>query len=222
MDDFNKVVVITQRVDDIEGRNERRDSLDQMLSQWVSSSGFIPVSIPNVFFKKDESDFKVKNEPFEDWLKNINPGALLLSGGNDIGEYVERDHTESYLLEWAKTMQLPVLGICRGLQMMATWAGGSLERVDGHVRLSHKIIRVNEADIFPETVKCFHEWGLASCPDEYDVIALSEGGVIEAIKHVELPWEGWMWHPEREDIFSEQDAKRLRNLFARNEHSSKV
>jgi N5-(cytidine 5'-diphosphoramidyl)-L-glutamine hydrolase len=222
MDGFNKVVVITQRIDNIEGRSERRDSLDQMLSEWVISSGFIPVSIPNVFFKKSDSDFKIKNEPLETWLENVNPGAFLLSGGNDIGKYVERDRTESYLLAWAKKAQLPVLGICRGMQMMATWAGGSLKRVDGHVRLSHKIIRINKADIFPETVQCFHEWGIACCPDEYDVMALSEGGIIEAIKHIELPWEGWMWHPEREDMFSEQDTKRLRSLFTKGPQLDKV
>ena len=219
MDSSNKVVVITQRIDDIEGRNERRDSLDQMLSEWVCSSGLTPMPIPNVFFKKENIDLNLKNEPLEAWLKIANPRALLLSGGNDIGEYEERDRTESYLLAWAKSLQLPVLGICRGMQMMATWTGGSLKRVDGHVKARHKIIRSNEKDVFPETVNSFHEWGLASCPDEYVVKAMSEDGVIEAIKHIELPWEGWMWHPEREDIFSDQDTNRLKNLFARDTQS---
>ena len=44
----------------------------------------------------------------------------------------------------------------------------------------------------------------------YDYI---EHGVIEAIRHATLPWEGWMWHPEREPVLHRQDIERLKALF---------
>ena len=40
-----------------------------------------------------------------------------------------------------------------------------------------------------------------------------EDGFIEAIAHRYLPWEGWMWHPERETPFLEQDTRRIKALF---------
>lgn len=37
---------------------------------------------------------------------------------------------------------------------------------------------------------------------------------IEAIRHIYLFWEGWMWHPEREEISTNQNIQLLRNLFS--------
>ena len=45
------------------------------------------------------------------------------------------------------------------------------------------------------------------------VISRSDGNTIEAIKHCKLPWEGWMWHPERELSFDKRDIDRLSALF---------
>jgi putative glutamine amidotransferase len=28
-----------------------------------------------------------------------------------------------------------------------------------------------------------------------------------------MPWEGWMWHPEREEVFNPKDLQRIRDLF---------
>jgi GMP synthase-like glutamine amidotransferase len=52
-----------------------------------------------------------------------------------------------------------------------------------------------------------------SCPAGYQVLARSEDGEIEAIRHDEFPWEGWMWHPEREERFDARDVNRLKKLF---------
>ena len=48
---------------------------------------------------------------------------------------------------------------------------------------------------------------------QFKVIAHSLDGEIEAIKHKSLPWEGWMWHPEREEKFLKEDINRIKNLF---------
>ena len=43
------IVGITQRIDSVAGRDELRDTLDQRLSQWLVSAGFLPIVIPNTF-----------------------------------------------------------------------------------------------------------------------------------------------------------------------------
>jgi putative glutamine amidotransferase len=59
----------------------------------------------------------------------------------------------------------------------------------------------------------YHGFSLASCPEGFEVLAQSEDGEIEAIRHQSLPWEGWMWHPEREALFSARDVQRIKALF---------
>lgn len=143
----------------------------------------------------------------------MQPGALILSGGNDIGEYPARDATERYLLSWAEAKRMPVLGICRGLQMMAVCAGVDLVRKEGHVGSRHQLVLPAGNDEWPANVNSYHNWGLASCPAGFEITAQAEDGSIEAIRHIGLPWEGWMWHPEREVQFFPQDIKRLKRLL---------
>lgn len=200
----SKIIVgITQRVDHIVDRAEFRDALDQRLVEWVKQAGFLPVSIPNTLLNSECSSETM----LDNWMEAVQPNVLLLSGGNDIGEYVERDATENHLLSWAETNRMPVLGICRGMQMMTLWAGGSLATVEGHVCTRH----VLQGDL-TGVVNSYHNFSLASCPPGFEILACSEDGEIEAIRHTTLPWEGWMWHPERDHPINPQDVQRLRAM----------
>ncbi len=203
------LVVVSQRVDSVPGRDEIRDSVDQKLLQWIIAAGFLPVTVPNILsLAKDSVEPTLDN-----WLRTIRPSGLLLSGGNDIGEYLLRDATERFLLDWAAERLVPVIGICRGMQLMASWAGVELMEVDGHVRTCHELQVSNCVDEWPSTVNSFHNWALKACPANFEIAAKAEDGYIEAIKHKDLPWEGWMWHPERESSFQQKDIERLRRLF---------
>ena len=195
-----KVIVVSQRIDFFPIRNEFRDQLDERLIEFLMDAGYLPVPVPN----------NLLNQPnaFDLWMKSIYPAAIILSGGNDIGEYKYRDALETALLSYAEKLHLPVLGICRGMQMMGVIAGAKLKVVDCHVNRRHFLI----GDITRE-VNSYHKMVLTSCPHDYEVIAYSPDHEIEAIRHRLLPWEGWMWHPEREEIFSQDDLTQIRRIF---------
>ena len=209
----NKVVVgVTQRVDKIDIYGEWRDALDQRLVDWVVEAGFILVPIPNVLVDVSLSNDSQPN--LDIWLNTINIDALLLSGGNDIGSVPQRDVTERYLLRWAEKNSKPVLGICRGMQMIGTYSGSKLIHVDGHVKTRHQLnINYDDGQSLPKSVNSYHNLVLQECPAQFEVLATSEDGNIEAIMHRELSWEGWMWHPEREEKFSINDLDRFKKLI---------
>jgi len=187
-------------------RNERRDTLDQRLSAFLSSVGYLPVPVPNGLVPAAHEHSLL--DPVSAWMTRVKARAVLLSGGNDIGTCQERDLTESRLLDYAKANRLPALGICRGMQMMGAWSGVKLKPVTGHVRTRHSL----RGDV-ANNVNSFHDLALADCPPDFVVIARSEDGSIEAIRHTSLLWEGWMWHPEREETFAADDLRRLKMLF---------
>lgn len=197
-----KLVAVSQRVDIYPDRNERRDALDQRLCQWLLAAGYLAVPVPNGLLASEGQN------GLQIWLDAVQPDAILLSGGNDIGEATERDNTERQLLGNAQKCSLPVLGICRGMQMMGVWAGGVLKPVQGHARTRHRLCGELNGE-----VNSFHNYSLAACPVGFAVMAMAEDGCIEAIRHESLAWEGWMWHPEREADFQVSDIQRLRKLF---------
>lgn len=197
-----KLVAVSQRVEVYSQRNERRDALDQRLCQWLVVAGYVPVPVPNGLMESTGQN------GLQIWLDAVQPGAILLSGGNDVGQAIERDDTERQLLVHAHQHSLPVLGVCRGMQMMAVWAGGVLKPVQGHARTRHGLC----GELVGE-VNSFHNYALVDCPADYAVAATAEDGCIEAIRHQFFAWEGWMWHPERETDFEVSDFRRLRRLF---------
>ena len=198
-----KRIVVSQRVDVVENRAEVRDALDQKLVQFFVEIGFLIYPVPNSLVELQNGEL------FKSWLKEIKPEAIVLSGGNNIGDVTSRDKTEDALIRYASNEELPLLGICRGMQMIAHYHGTSLVPLKGHVKCRHRL----EGEISWE-VNSFHEFALEKCPSGFQVFATcSIDGSVEGIKHNSLPWEGWMWHPERDETFCNLQLSRAKNLL---------
>lgn len=142
--------------------------------------------------------------------------GLILSGGEDHGCYPHRDAAELSLLEHAAVANWPVLGVCRGMQLLQLAAGGELEAVDRsmHVAQPHPLQRVSlpwyqGSDI---KVNSFHGKGVVHPAEVMRPLAWYEG-CCEAMQHKQLPWIGIMWHPERETQLTDVDRALFSWLF---------
>lgn len=155
--------------------------------------------------------------------------GLLLSGGNDVtpGTYgrryekcgildPDRDRMELALLDEALSADIPILGICRGIQIMNVGFGGTLYQdlpAAGccvHSIFSNKRnIPTHKVTVAPETalakivgagdlwVNSFHHQAVCDLAPGLTAMASSEEGVIEAVS---VPGRKFamavQWHPE--------------------------
>lgn len=191
---------VTTRVVSGNGYAEDRDALAQ---DW---GHFLAKALPDVRWMALPNLGPTEIVPY---CQGWGIDRLIFSGGNDIGASPLRDATELSLLTWSEQQKIPVLGICRGMQLMAHRAGIGLSPVKGHVATRHALHGTRD-----DIVNSFHNLCLVESPEGYEVLAQSEDGCIEAIRHIILPWEGWMWHPERETAFASRDIERLKGLLA--------
>lgn len=149
--------------------------------------------------------------------------ALLLSGGGDVGiknggnpkptlfEQQQRRYTfEAFLLKAAWKRDIPVMGICRGQQMIAEVLGGSLKKefIQGHTpegddEICHKINIEKSSKLScilgtdEWIVNSYHRQAIATVPEGFEISAVSEDDVIEAIEAKDKKfYMGFQFHPE--------------------------
>lgn len=196
-----KYIGITQRVHIISDYNERRDSIDQKWNELLFYCGFIPITVPNNI------------EIVKRLLENICLQGLLLTGGNSLskygGEAPERDEVEKYLLNYSIINDIPILGVCRGMQVIQDYFGVNLNKVEGHI-MKRQIISFYDEDI---EVNSYHNWGTIDTKEYLLITAIHKDGTIKGIKHKEHRIEGIMWHPERITPFSQRDINLIKNFY---------
>ena len=199
-----KRIGITQRVVTVETYAERRDALDQRWTPLLLSLGLVPVPIPNAL--PDVATF----------LQHCALDGIILSGGNSPsdhgGDAPERDKLELDLLRLAMARNLPLLAVCRGMQMLQLFLDGELEAVHGHVTKSLPII-VNGAE---RKVNSYHNLAFRVAAPPLQVWALAKDGVVKAVRHPSVPIVGIMWHPERQEPADTADLQLIRELFGEN------
>ena len=168
---------------------------------------------------------------------DINPSRYNAEAETDIKLYEisdERDEMEISMTQWAIEDDLPVFGICRGIQVLNVALGGSLvqdipARITSDLRHSIKSpqeesrstllhdVTVKEGSLLASvlgqmqvTVNSIHHQALRTVAPKATISATAPDGVIEGIelpdKHFVL---GVQWHPE--DLV-ENDV-RMQNLF---------
>lgn len=209
-----KTIGISMRVVSATGYDEPRDALAHdwyPFLDWVFNGQARWLLIPNI-----------GAEAVEHFVSEQRVDGLILTGGNDIGDSPIRDETERALIHYALKRELPLIGICRGLQMLWHLHGGRLIEVDpaAHIATRHRLYPKAEfapllGNKQPFEVNSYHGQGLSVSgrPADWIVLATTDNGQIEASMHQQAPILGVMWHPERETPYAERDRRLMRNIL---------
>jgi N5-(cytidine 5'-diphosphoramidyl)-L-glutamine hydrolase len=193
-----KYVLVSQRVDIHDVVGERRDALDQRWTTFLNETGAVPISVPNHIRTVMEVLSAIPHE------------GIVLTGGNLTSSYggnaPGRDEIGKCLIDYAMEQSIPLLGIYRGLQSIVMHLGGALEPIEGHVAARHHV-RGHANWI----VNRYHGRAIRALPYCIEIMASSEDGSVEMLKHVSFPILGLMWHPQREVEY----IMLFRNLWAK-------
>ena len=187
---------ITSRVVEAINYVDNRDALSQDWTRFIEKVNGMPIQIPNLL-----SNLQL-------FLEELKIDALILSGGDDVGTPPERDKTEHALIDFAIKNDIPILGVCRGMQKLNQYFGGTQNTLSTkiHVNNDHMISIKQESflNIFDSEavqVNSFHHNVITNdCLGRNLVpFAFSKNdNTVEGFFHSEFPFIGVMWHPERE------------------------
>ena len=183
----------------------------------IQKAGGVPVIIPPL----SDTDSIINT------LEHID--GLLLSGGADFnplytgeepspklsGINSERDLPELLITQLAYNRQIPILGICRGIQTLATALGGKVRQDISDIckvkhsqdadrsEPTHSVIIEEDSTLYTlyqnKTlfVNSFHHQAVETGGDRFRVVGRSADGIIEAIESSEFKSiMGVQWHPE--------------------------
>lgn len=192
-----KRIGITQRVEVLDDRGERRDALDQRWSHLLEGLGVVAVPLPN------------RESLAERYLLDMGLDGVIFSGGSDpiapsacLSPASDRDAFERRLLGLCLNRGVPILGVCRGAQFLNLYFGGSIGPVSNHVRVRHHLkVEANTLGLSGVLdVNSFHESGISQeeLSEEFRSLAVCEDGTVEAFYHPSQKVTAILWHPERE------------------------
>ena len=199
-----KKIAISLRVASIGKYEEKRDSISYDWLKFFNKLDSFPILIPNLI------------QDLELFLDEVKIDGIILSGGDNVGENEMRDSTEKRIITYGIKKNLPIIGICRGMQVLNLNFNGKVRfnEAINHAGEKHEIQLKEEKLI----INSYHN-NLIKNEDELgdnlkSIAIASNDKTIEGFKHEKLPVFGIMWHPEREKTTFHY---RLINSFLRNE-----
>ncbi len=207
----------------------RMSILDRQYAEAVIGQGALPVIIPTT------PDFQLA----ECYIDSVD--ALLITGGCDVSPLYyhaqpnkavttfsqERDFFEEALIKSALGKEIPIMGICRGMQMINAALGGNLiqhipdevENAICHVQSSieqrepcHSVKIEKGSMLYPifgerGVVNSYHHQAVKELGRGLVPIAYSPDGICEAYECLEKKILAVQWHPEKMFLYDERQNR---------------
>jgi len=175
------------------------DSFTFNLVQYLGELGADPLVVRNDAIKPEEAE-------------DLAPDRLVISPGPG------RPEDAGFSVEFVQRLgsTIPTLGVCLGHQAVAVAFGGSVDRAPEPRHGKTSPITHDGRGLFkdlpnPFVATRYHSLAVVDLPDELEVSARSEDGVIQAVRHRELPIAGVQFHPE--SILTESGKHLLANFL---------
>ena len=206
-----KKIAITQRLILNDNYYELREALDTRWGLLFDALNFLPIILPIEYnFKK--------------YFDSIKIDGILLTGGNDLNslncsdESLQRDIFEKELIKYGIKNNIPILGVCRGMQVIAEYFGASFIKVKDQVAIKHSLKVNEESKYFNELsklndVNSFHNYAVENLTKDLLISATDNNDTIKAIEHKEYKIFAQMWHSERDKIFDKEQLKLIEEFF---------
>ncbi len=181
-----------------------------------------------ITLRPDAAGEPVDPEAMKALLEEKRIDGVLLTGGGDVDPDLYggdpnttmlvhrlRDDFEIALIRAARQKGLPILGICRGCQIINVAMGGRIRnlRLEPEIKKQHLVLRGHPVDLMPdsglaeilgvtrlEKVVSLHGNSVAEPAPGVKIAATGPGDIIEAIEADSADNKGWImgiqWHPE--------------------------
>lgn len=205
-------IFISQSINIVKSYKEKADTLS---AEWV-----------NYFFKirPDILLIPVPNNPdkVEEMFYFLKPQGLILSSGNDIKEFKERDHTEKKLIDIFLNKKKPILGICRGMQLLNIYFGGKIKKNKknffgrNHSNSNHHVDISNfDYEKKKITVNSFHDYGIHinDIAENFKIFASCDEKIVEGFYDFKKKVYAVQWHPERKTDSVDFDKSLINKVF---------
>ena len=166
------------------------------------------------WFDHHKVDTKILSEQYPEI-----EGMLILCGGADVGTKPKRDKFEKMLIEQAVSKNIPIFGICRGMQMVNWCLGGVVEdlldeeyhcnnlKVSGETgvhNLPSKFHMVYDLEGNRFMVNSRHHQTCSILSNDLKPLHYSEDGTIESAFSENILLV--QWHPERKELWKNKKA----------------
>lgn len=231
----NMIVGLSGSQRDFDSTGFIRDYVNKHYSDSIIKIGGTPIILPLTDDEKTISKY----------IDLID--GLILTGGDDVNPQLfheeslpetqipdpKRDSFDILLIKYAIQKNIPILGVCRGMQLLNIYFGGSLyqdlkynkevylKHLQGenspHIPV-HKVIPVKDSfldKIFTDDlwVNSFHHQSIKEVGDSLQISAKSNDNVIEAVEYIDDDHFllGVQWHPEM--MYSQGDNGDMKKLF---------
>ena len=222
-------IAISMRVVQATGYLDPRDTISQGWFPFLKKCGIKPVLIPNI-------------GDVEEQLETFDIKGVILTGGNNLCPATyhdertlevadtspDRDATEISLVEYAVNHSIPVLGVCRGIQLINAYFGGRITRLcetdseSNHVACNHEVKLIDPLfrthfEATSLTVNSYHDQavtvnGLAKPLTSFAVF--EDDNLVEGLYHPQLPIVAIQWHPERTNLAHEFDVQLVTDFLS--------